>query len=85
MISDVEAAILKLGSIVSLKKSGWCCNEYLPAPPSLSLPTGELLKFRESLDLLGTVFTLDGLIDLEVESRISKMWGRHYQLQDLFR
>ena len=69
---------------MSLKKSGWCHNIYFAPPSQILLPSGNVLSQRESLDLLGTIFTPDGQLDAEIDSRISKMWGRYYQLKDSF-
>ena len=84
MVADVTHVIEQLGSTVSLKKSRWTYNQFAFPQSDLTLPDGTPLYFQENLDLLGTLFSPDGHCRLEVRSRISKMWGRYWQLKDLF-
>ena len=43
------------------------------------------MPWRPSLDLLGTLFTPDGHCHQEIDARIGKMWGRYFELKELFK
>ena len=83
MVDDVFDAIVRLGSTVSLKKSGWTHNNFGPFVESLNMPKGSCITHQESLDLLGTPFTPGGECTSEVRARIHKMRGRYWQLKDV--
>ena len=83
MVRDVVKVIVELGSSVSLKKSAWTSNQYA-VPGEITFPGGGgTLPWKDSLDLLGTLFTPDEVCAWEVQSRISKMWNRYFQLKPL--